>query len=261
MTQRELIKALEELIARNQIDATLSVLRKLLKVVNQDLYRQVLHLASTRTYQRELHHRGTLTVSEALRHQSQMTYGLLDLLEELEKSLPETLSPETAELANYLLGAILGNPLHVEADQAKPEKAADPAAPVLVATRPFHLKLRDGIIYALLLLIMGAAAPGLFLLRQHLLQEEAHMQQLSREEIQQLADFYELTRIEGPNQHLSFNETDLAYWYGRASQGFSPDKLEDKFEALHRVIQQARSEGREILSRDDLILLSEEYEE
>ncbi len=78
---------------------------------------------------------------------------------------------------------------------------------------------------------------------------------LTRLEVNDLADFYELTRKWPGNPHLQFDDGDISYWYQR---GLSEQELRKQFEARRLILQRAEKSGRKIPTKGDLSALAEQ---
>jgi hypothetical protein len=78
---------------------------------------------------------------------------------------------------------------------------------------------------------------------------------LTRLEVHDLANFYELTRKWPVNPQLQFDDGDISYWYQR---GLSEQELRKHFEARRLILQSAEKSGRKIPTKSDLSALAEQ---
>ncbi len=266
MQTQYFIKQLENLLSKNEIELSISLLRKFTKFCNQALYARIVKLSAVQQHFKKIEFNSHITPSERIRFQHAATRELLEILAHLENSLPIHLPQELAELAQHLLGAIQGreNREHAAsfASEEKIEEAKAVQLPAVLeaipAGRPIRLSVAGMFGYALILFILGAIAPGIHLLSQQWGAEELSLFEthISQEEIADLALYYDLTEIEAPNHHLSFDQAVLAYWQGRMAEGMEAQKLETAFATFKAVIQQAQEEKREILTHQDLYMLA-----
>ena len=94
-----LIDAVHTLISRDRVDLALALLRKLLKQIAPDLYRQVVQISWRYSYARTQEMEGQISPDEAMRQRNQLAHALLDLTENLYRQLPERLD-EGAQIIN-----------------------------------------------------------------------------------------------------------------------------------------------------------------
>jgi hypothetical protein len=262
MQTQYFIKRLEGLIASNDLELAISLLRKFTKYHSEILYKQVLRISTTQQQFRELAHISDITSSERIRYQHALTKNLLELLASLENSLPINLPLHLADLALHLLHAIADRDSvpsvsfeEVVEDEAKKKTTMLEAIP---AAKPVRMSIGNLLAYALLLIMLGAITPGAYLLKQHINAKAfaPFSSALSQEEIADLAASYQLTEIKSPNHHLNFDQAIIAYWYGRMVEGLEAEKVETAFATFNEIITEAQEESREILTHEDLYMLA-----
>lgn len=262
MQTQYFIKRLEGLIASNELELAISLLRKFTKCHSKTLYKQVLRISTTQQQFRELANISDITSSERIRYQHALTKNLLELLASLENSLPINLPLDLADLALHLLHAIAERDAvpsvsfeEIVDDEANKKTTMLEAIP---AARPVRLSIGNLLAYALLLIMLGAITPGAYLLKQHINAKAfaPFSSALSQEEIADLAASYQLTEIESPNHHLNFDQAIIAYWYGRMVEGLEAEKVETAFATFNEIITEAQKESREILTHEDLYMLA-----
>lgn len=78
---------------------------------------------------------------------------------------------------------------------------------------------------------------------------------LSKTDIRQLAESYDLTKPSKVNPHLKMLEGDISYWH---QQGLSLRELKKEFEARRIILKQADRAGRDISTQGDLSAFANE---
>lgn len=77
----------------------------------------------------------------------------------------------------------------------------------------------------------------------------SNVNQLSKSDVRNLAQFYDLFNEWKVNPHLRFKEGDISYWQ---EQGLSENALKLEFESRRLVLQQAESSRQRIATQGDL---------
>lgn len=254
MRTQELIRTLEDLIARNQVELAISLMRKMLKVINKDLYHQILQVSASHIYQKSLRLGGSLSIGDEMRSRGFTTHSLLEVLENMEKTLPEELSEDQAMMAAQLLAVIEPEPDPIDA-------IGHPSPPVHKRKQHrLNARLSAKLTYGMVLILAVGLVPSFFLFQHKFLPPNPNYERFIRHQILHLADNYGLTAIDGLNAHLAFGITDLNYWHERVRRNsLGPQDLESEFATLRIVIRDAENEGREIFTRDDLNMLAKQY--
>lgn len=264
MQTQYFIKRIEGLIAGNELGLAISLLRKFTKCSSKQHYQQVLKLSSIQQQFQQVASVSEITLSERMRYQHATTRSLLELLASLENSLPINLPLELADLALHLLHAVSNREAadaSISFKDIPHENVKEKPSAMLVAipaAKPVRLSIASMLVYTLLLLLLGAIAPSAYLIRQHLDTKAfaPYSTTMTQSEIADLAAFYDLTEIEAPNHHLNFDQNIISYWYGRIVEGMEADKVETAFAAFNEVIMQAQDQQREILTHEDLYMIS-----
>ena len=254
MRTQELIRTLEDLIARNQVELAISLMRKLLKVMDKDLYHQILQVSAAHIYQKNLRIGGSLSIGDEMRSRGYTTHSLLEVLENMEKALPEDLPEDHALMAAQMLAIIAPEPETHDTIGEFPESTAK------VKSRRLSARLTAKLSYGLVIILAIGMVPSFLLLQDKLFSPNPNYERFIRHQILHLADNYGLTAINGVNAHLAFGISDLDYWHERVRRNsLGPQELESEFATLRVVIKDAESEGREIFTRDDLNMLARQY--
>lgn len=80
---------------------------------------------------------------------------------------------------------------------------------------------------------------------------------LSRDEIRNLADFYELTKSWKFNPHLKFKDGDISYWH---KQGLTENEIKLEFDSRRIVLEQAEKKHQTIDNQGNLSSLAQKIQ-
>ena len=242
-----LIDAIHTLISRDRLDLALALLRKLLKQVEPELYRQVVQLSWRFSYARSQELEGQISPEEAMRQRNQLAHGLMGLTEAMYRDLPAQLSAGASDTAHALLDAI--------ADMLRP--APEDLRLIGNAPKDEEKPPSGSTAVGMVLLLLSALAMLGGMMRA---ERSANAEQQTL--VVALAEAHGLTNLEGNFAHLSLQADNLQYWmastnansrYVREDQ-YGP--ISEDFIALKAALDEARKEGREIFTRRDWFALS-----
>lgn len=253
MKTHQLTHTLEGLITRNRVDLALAVLVKVLKHIDKNLYRQAVQLSAQQHACIEQRGIGAISSEMEQQQRNRITQAALELLERIEQGLPPQFSGEHADTVGQILGAIEGLDWEEKNTQVILAELYDTAYIPARRKGPsrWGASIR-GLLFALSFSFMAlcGGAIGSELSKVKLREPSA------RQEVRNLAAAYGLLDIAPPNQHLSYSDAEIDFWYYRLNNGLPKSALMQALSAQARIVEEANREGREILSREDLLTLS-----
>lgn len=236
-----LIDAVHTLISRDRIDLALALLRKLLKQVEPDMYRQVVQLSWRFNHLRTQEMEGQMSPEEAIHQRNLLAHNLLSLTESMYRQLPEFLNEGASDTANALLHAI--------ADIIKPT----PEDLRLIGNAPEDKEKppRGSTAVGMVLLLLSAFAMlgGMMRAERTAFSDQQHL-------VYALAEAHGLTALDGGYAHLNLDEDDLQLWIDNNRFSVSVEEIKSDFAALLTTLKEAEEEGREIFNHMDWFALS-----
>ncbi|MFK7972014.1 MAG: hypothetical protein AB8F95_16725 [Bacteroidia bacterium] len=235
MKTLSLIDAIHTLISRDRIDLALALLRKLLKQVDADMYRQVVQLSWRFSYARTQEMEGQISPDEAMRHRNQLAHSLLELTQSMYRQLPEILPEGVSETADALLNAI--------SDMIKP--GPEELRLIGNSSEDKEEPPRGSNVVGIVLMLLSAFAMLGGMAR-------AERSSLAKEQFMmiELASANGLMNLEDTYSHLSLSPFDIQYL-------FQAGELQmDDLGKMKLAIKQAQEEGREIFTKHDWFVLS-----